>query len=169
MNEQTNKKRPEGAKELRNMSQSLCRIYLHIVFHTKITSPTIEAEHLERVHGYIGQLVNTTGCQVLRVGGTENHIHALLMFSKTETVAHVVEEMKRNSSRWIKTLSPKYEKFAWQGGYGAFSVSQSQVDTVIRYINNQAEHHKKQSFKDEYLEFLRLYKIEYDERYVLSD
>ena len=151
------------------MSQSLCKIYLHIVFHVKTTSPAVDGEHLERLHSYIGKLVNTTGCQVLCVGGTENHIHALVLFSKTETVAHVVEEMKRNSSRWIKTLSPKYDKFAWQGGYATFSVSQSQVDTVVAYIRNQAEHHKKQSFRDEYLEFLRLYKIEYDERYVLSD
>jgi REP element-mobilizing transposase RayT len=135
----------------------------------KTTSPTIDVEHIERLHGYIGALVNTTGCQVLCVGGTEDHVHALVMFSKTETVAHVIEEMKRNSSRWIKSLAPKYEKFVWQGGYGVFSVSQSQVDTVVAYIKNQAEHHKKQSFKDEYLEFLRLYKIEYDERYVLSD
>lgn len=95
------------------------------------------------MHNYIGGLVNTTGCHVLRVGGVENHVHVLLMFSKTETVAHVVEEMKRNSSRWIKTISPIYENFAWQGGYGAFSVSQSQVDTVMRYIENQREHHRK--------------------------
>ena len=106
---------------------------------------------------------------MLRVGGTGNHIHALMLFSRIETIAHVVEEMKRNSSRWIKTLSPYYEKFAWQGGYGVFSVSQSQVDTVVAYIKNQAKHHKKQSFNDEYLEFLRLYQIEYDERYVFSD
>lgn len=129
----------------------------------------IDEEHIPQMHAYIGALVNTTGCQVLCVGGTENHVHALIMFSKTETVAHVVEEMKRNSSRWIKTVSPKYERFAWQGGYAAFSVSQSQVDTVMAYIRNQEEHHKKQSFRDEYLTFLQLYKIEYDERYVLSD
>ncbi len=86
------------------MSQSLSKIYLHIVFHVKNTSPRIEEEHWERVHNYIGGLVNTTGCHVLRVGGVENHVHVLLMFSKTETVAHVVEEMKRNSSRWIKTM-----------------------------------------------------------------
>lgn len=151
------------------MSQSLCKLYLHIIFHVKNTSPTVENEHLERLHSYLGGLVNTTGCQVICVGGTENHVHVLVMFSKTETVAHVVEEIKRNSSRWIKTVSPKYEKFAWQSGYAAFSVSQSQVDTVIAYIRNQAEHHKKHSFKDEYLDFLRLHKIEYDERYVLSD
>ena len=141
------------------MSQSLCKIYLHIIFHVKTSSPIIDYEHLERLHNYIGGLVNTTGCQVLCVGGTENHIHALIMFSKTETVAHVVEEMKRNSSRWIKTVSPKYEEFAWQGGYAAFSVSQSQVETVMAYIRNQVEHHKKQSVKDEYLDFLRFYKI----------
>lgn len=140
-----------------------------MIFHVKSTSPTIDDGDLGRLHAYIGKVVNTTGCHVLCVGGTSNHIHALVMFSKTETVAHLIEEMKRNSSRWLKTISPKYNDFAWQGGYGAFSVSQSQVDTVINYINNQAEHHKRQSFKDEYLEFLRLYKIEYDERYVLSD
>lgn len=151
------------------MAQSLCKIYLHIIFHTKTTSPVIDEEHIPQMHAYIGALVNTTGCQVICVGGTENHVHALVMFSKTETVAHVVEEMKRNSSRWIKTVSQKYEGFAWQGGYAAFSVSQSQVDTVISYIKNQAEHHKKHSFREEYLEFLRLYKIDYDERYVLSD
>ena len=151
------------------MSQSLCKVYLHIIFHVKSTSPTVDDEHLERMHSHIGGLVNTTGCQVICVGGTGNHVHALVMFSKTETIAHIVEEMKRNSSRWIKTISPKYEKFAWQGGYATFSVSQSQVETVIAYIGNQAEHHKRQSSKDEYLDFLRLYKIEYDERYVLSD
>ena len=142
---------------------------MHIVFHTKTNSPTVETEHLERLHQYIGGLVNTTGCQVMCVGGTENHIHALMLFSRTETIAHVVEEMKRNSSRWIKTLSPAYEEFAWQGGYAALSVGQSQVDIVIKYIGNQAEHHRKQSFRDEYMQFLRLYKIQYDERYVLSD
>ena len=91
------------------------------------------------------------------------------MLSNTENVSHLVEEMKRNSSRWIKTLSPAYENFAWQGGYVALSISQSQVETVVAYIGNQAEHHKKQSFRDEYLQFLKLYNINYDERYVLSD
>ena len=135
----------------------------------KTTSPTVNAEHLGRLHSYIGKLVNSTGCQVLCVGGVENHVHALVMLSNVENVSHLVEEMKRNSSRWIKTLSPIYEKFGWQGGYAAFSVSQSQVDTVVRYIKNQAEHHKKQDFRDEYLAFLRLYKIDYNERYVFSD
>lgn len=151
------------------MAQSLCKIYLHIIFHTKTESPTIEAEHLTHLHQYIGSLVNSTGCQVMCVGGTANHVHVLLMFLKTETVAHVVEEMKRNSSRWIKTLSTQYERFAWQGGYAAFSVSQSVVEKTRQYVLNQAEHHKKVSFRDEYIHFLKLYNIEYDEKYVLSD
>ena len=151
------------------MSQSFCKIYLHIIFHTKTCSPTIADEHLARVHEYIGALVNKTNCRSLQVGGVNDHVHALLLLSKGETVVHVVEEMKRNSSRWIKTLSPTYETFAWQGGYAVFSVSQSQVNAVKNYILSQKEHHKKQSFRDEYLQFLKLYQIDYDERYVFTD
>ena len=151
------------------MAQSLSKIYLHVIFHTASASPVVDEEHIPRLQAYIGQLVKTTGCNVICVGGTENHVHALVQMSATETVSHLIEEMKRNSSRWMKTLAPKYEKFAWQGGYAAFSVSQSQVDTVVRYIRNQQEHHRKQSFRDEYLQFLRLYGIEYDEKYVFAD
>ena len=151
------------------MSQSLTKIYLHIVFHLKTSCRKIRPEDIDSLHRYIGKMVNIAGCQVLQVGGTEDHVHVLITLSKTENTAHVVEEMKRNSSRWIKTLSPYYADFAWQGGYGAFSIGQSQVNTVIRYLQNQAEHHKKQSFRDEYIQFLQLYNIEYDEKYLWSD
>jgi len=151
------------------MSQSLCKIYLHIIFHVKTTSPQIADRHLERMHNYIGQLVNTTGCQIVRVGGIEDHVHIVCLLSRNESVAHLVEEVKRNSSRWIKTIDARYEKFAWQGGYAVFSVSQSVVDKTVAYVNNQREHHKKVSFHDEYLNFLKLYHVEYDERYVFTD
>lgn len=151
------------------MSQSLCKIYLHIVFHKKTTSPSLMTEHIERLHQYIGKLVNISGNQVICVGGTEDHVHSLVMMSKSETLTHLLEEIKRNSSRWIKSLSPIYENFAWQGGYAAFSVSQSQVETLINYIKSQSEHHRKQSFREEYIKLLQLYKIEYDERFVLCD
>ena len=151
------------------MAQSLCKIYLHIVFHIKTTSPVVDDEHLPRIHSYIGQLVNLTGCQVVRVGGVGDHVHFVCLLSRNESVSHLVEEVKRNSSRWIKTLSARYEHFAWQGGYAAFSVSQSVVDKTIEYVNNQQEHHKKVSFRDEYLQFLKLYQVEYDEQYVFSD
>ncbi len=151
------------------MAQSLYKIYLHIIFHVKSTSPKIGDEHLGRVHSYIGQLVNSTGCKVIRVGGICDHVHIVCLLSKNENVAHLMEEVKRNSSRWIKALAPTYEHFAWQGGYAVFSVSQSQINKVLDYVGNQIEHHKEQSFRDEYLSFLRLYNVEYDDRFVLSD
>ena len=151
------------------MPQSLSRIYLHIVFHIKTTSPQIDESHLERVHSYIGQLVNSTGCSVIRVGGIGDHVHVLCLLSRNETVSHLVEEIKRNSSRWIKTLGQEYECFAWQGGYAVFSVSESLINKTIEYVINQKEHHKKLSFKEEYIQFLKLYNIDYDERYVFED
>ena len=151
------------------MAQSLCKIYLHIIFHVKTTSPQIADEHLERMHSYIGQLVNTTGCQVIRVGGVGDHVHIVCALSSGECVSHLVEEVKRNSSRWIKDLSNVYAQFAWQGGYAAFSVSQSVLDKTVEYVGDQREHHQKHSFRDEYLAFLKLYNVEYDERYVFSD
>ena len=151
------------------MAQSLCKIYLHVIFHIKTTSPRIDVEHIERVHSYIGQLVNASECQVVRVGGTSDHVHIVCLLSRSETVSHLVEEIKRNSSRWIKTLSTRYEQFTWQGGYAVFSISQSVVNKTIEYVNNQQDHHKKVSFYDEYIQFLKLYNIEYDERYVFTD
>ena len=151
------------------MPQSLCKIYLHIIFHVKATGPQIASEHIDRVHSYVGQLVNSTGCQVIRVGGVGDHIHIVCLLSKNENVAHLIEEVKRNSSRWIKTVDDGYSRFAWQGGYAAFSVSQSVVDKTIAYVSNQVEHHKKVTFHDEYIQFLKLYNVEYDERYIFAD
>jgi len=151
------------------MAQSLCKIYLHIIFHTKTTSPTIDEIHWARLHSYIGQLVNSTECKVIRVGGVGDHIHVVCTLSRNETVAHLVEEIKRNSSRWIKGLDKKYETFAWQGGYAAFSISQSIVTRTIEYVNNQKQHHQKFSFKEEYLKFLKKYNVDFDERYAFSD
>ena len=151
------------------MSQSLCKIYLHIIFHIKTTSPSILDEHLEHLHSYIGQLVNTTGCQTLIVGGVSDHVHIVCQLSKNETVAHLLEEVKRNSSRWIKTIDKRYRHFAWQGGYAAFSISESVLSKTMDYVRNQKKHHIIQSFQDEYLSFLKLYKVEYDDKYVFSD
>lgn len=132
------------------MAQSLSKIYIHLIFHIKSTSPEIDEEDLERVHSYIGQLVNTTGCGVIQVGGIKDHVHILFLLSKNESISHVVEEVKRNSSRWIKTIRTRYGKFEWQGGYGVFSVSQSVVDKTLQYIRDQKRHHAKHLFQDEY-------------------
>ena len=151
------------------MSQSLSKIYLHVIFHVKNTSPRVDTQHLQQLHSYIGGLIQTTGCHAICVGGTGDHIHALLELSRTETISHVAEEMKRNSSRWLKTISPAYDNFAWQSGYAALSVSQSQVNTVFNYIKNQPQHHAKLSFEEEYISFLKLYNIDYDKQYLFCD
>jgi len=151
------------------MSQSLCKIYLHIIFHIKTTSQRIAEEHLERVHAYIGKLVNATGCKVIIAGGTSDHVHIVCLLKNDQTISRLVEEVKRNSSRWIKSIDERYNTFSWQAGYAAFSISQSVVEKTVEYVRNQKEHHQKVSFHDEYLQFLKLYKIDYDERYVLSD
>jgi REP element-mobilizing transposase RayT len=151
------------------MAQSLSKIYLHIIFHIKSTSPRIDDIHIERVHQYIGQLVHTVGCKAIVVGGVSDHIHVLCTLGRDVCVTHLIEEVKRNSSRWIKALSPVYDGFAWQGGYGVFSVSQSVVETTRAYIMQQAEHHRRRSFQDEYRDFLNLYQIAFDERYVFTD
>lgn len=124
---------------------------------------------MPRVHQYIGQLVNTTRCKVMRVGGIEDHVHILFALNKNVTIVHVVEEIKRNSSRWIKTIDSHYKQFAWQGGYAAFSVSQSMVEQTLAYISQQEEHHKKISFQKEYTRFLKLYHVDYDEQQVFID
>ena len=146
------------------MPQSLSKIYIHLIFHIKTTSPVIRAEDLDDVHAYIGELVNTTGCVQIRAGGIGDHVHVLFMLSRDNTLSHVVEEIKRNSSRWLRSKDAYYRTFGWQGGYAAFSVSQSVVGKTIEYIDNQREHHKRSSFKDEYIRFLQSYGIEYDER-----
>ena len=151
------------------MSQSLSKIYLHIIFHIKTTSPNIRENDLERVHSYVGNLVNDTGCINIWADGVGDHIHILCLLSREVTVAHLIEEVKRNSSRWIKSIDGHYRHFAWQGGYAALSVSQSVVEKTLGYIKNQKEHHKKHTFQEEYKEFLRLYNVDYDERYVFSD
>lgn len=151
------------------MPQSLCKIYLHVIFHIKTTSSTIQSEHLNRLHQYIGQLVNQTGCKCVKVGGTNNHVHILMLMAKNATLPDVLEYIKRNSSRWLKTIATSYNKFSWQGGYGVFSIGQSQADTVIKYIENQEEHHKRQNTYDEFIQFLKLYGVEYDDNYVLKD
>lgn len=151
------------------MPQSLSKIYLHVVFRIKYSSPPILEEHLPNLHAYIGEMINLTGCVNVLVGGVENHVHALCLLGREVSPSHLVKEIKRNSSRWIKTLSPHYENFAWQGGYGVFSVSPSVVDRTLQYIKNQRKHHKQVQFENEYLTFLKTYGINYDEKYVFED
>ena len=149
------------------MAQSLARLWTHLIFSTKDRFPFLSDKVLRtEMHAFLAQVLRTHGCETLIVGGVEDHAHALFALSRTLAIASVVKEVKRTSSNWVKETSPKLSKFYWQGGYGAFSVSQSKLAEVIRYIENQEEHHKRVTFQDEYRAFLKAYGVDYDERYV---
>ena len=114
----------------------------------------------------MASILRNHGCPTLQVGGAADHVHTLFVLSKNSSIAQIVYEVKRGSSKWIKAQGAEFRKFYWQSGYGAFSVSQSHVEQVRRYIQKQEQHHRKVSFQNEYREFLRRYHVEYDERYI---
>ncbi|HPO14869.1 MAG TPA: transposase [Candidatus Hydrogenedentes bacterium] len=149
------------------MSQSLSRIYIHVIFSTKERRPFFPDCHLRReMHAYLASVFANHSSPAFLVGGVEDHVHVLCDFSRTYALSEVIKEVKRVSSIWIKTKGPEFSKFHWQAGYGAFSVSHSNVGRVRAYIMNQEEHHRKISFQDEFRKFLKKHAIEYDERYV---
>jgi REP element-mobilizing transposase RayT len=148
------------------MPQSLAKIYLHIVFSTKDRKHLIKSDIESELYKYIAGILKALNCTALLINGTADHIHILNILSRTQAVSHVLEEIKKNSSKWIKGKGNEYKNFYWQAGYGAFSVSQSKIEVVKNYIYNQKEHHKICTFKEEYRRFLKEYNIEYDERYV---
>jgi len=148
------------------MSQSLAKNYVHIIFSTKLREPFIKEPVEQELHAYIGGICKNLECQPLKVGGYTDHIHILCMLSKKIALMKLLEEVKSHSSKWIKTMGDAYSGFYWQDGYGAFSVSPSEVDDVIHYIENQRQHHRSKNFQDEYRLLLRKYKTDYDERYI---
>lgn len=151
------------------MSQSLSKLYVHLVFHIKITSVEIRETDQKKLYAYMGSVIKSNESIPIVINGIEDHVHVLFVMSKNIALSKLVEEIKRHSSRWIKDVDKHYKTFAWQGGYGGFSVSQSLHDKTKRYIENQKEHHKKMTFQDEYIMFLKEYGIGYDERYVWND
>ncbi len=160
--------RPERPRYITRfpMAQSLSRILIHVVFSTKHRAPILTPEVRSELFPYLAAVLNNTDCPSLRVGGVEDHVHLIFGLSRTRTVAQTVEAVKTSSSKWIKTKGSTFKGFHWQGGYGAFSVSQSNADAVSRYIQNQLEHHKRTTFQAEFLELLKRHNIAYDERYV---
>ena len=148
------------------MGQSLVKNYIHIVFSTKyrqaLIFPPVEAE----LHSYLGGICNSLDSQVIKVGGYTDHIHILCKLSKKIALMKLVEVIKSNSSKWIKTKGAGYENFYWQDGYGAFSVNPAEVDVVIAYIANQHKHHLKKTYKNEFRVFLKKNNVDYDEQYV---
>jgi REP-associated tyrosine transposase len=140
-------------------------MYAHVIFSTKNRAPQITDEIRPRLYPYIGGILRgETGC-LLAIGGMPDHVHLLISLGRTISMADLVRLIKSNSSRWVHDTFADHE-FAWQSGYGAFSVSKSQLPIVHRYVDTQAEHHRTMSYQDEFREFLRNHEIEWDERYV---
>lgn len=149
------------------MGQSLSQIYLHIVFSTRERKPILRNEEIRKaLHAYLAGTCRQQDSPSIIVGGTEDHVHILCQLAKTIAVAGLVRELKRDSSKWLKEQSRELQTFQWQRGYGAFSVSPSHLDGLKEYIRNQEEHHRTESFQEEFLRLLRKYGVEFEERYL---
>lgn len=148
------------------MAQSLSKVYVHITFSTKDRQNLIDDNIRESLFQYIGGVCKGLECNPVKVGGYTDHVHILCLLSRKISQMDLLEEIKKQSSKWIKTQGDTYLNFYWQDGYGIFSVNPTQVNVVVEYIKNQEEHHKTVSFQDELRAFLKKYKVEYDERYI---
>jgi REP element-mobilizing transposase RayT len=149
------------------MPQSLSQLYIHLVFSTKNRRQFIADKIARDLYAYMATIFHDECRSTARlIGGVEDHIHALFNLARTWCVADVVEAVKTSTSKWMKTQDPRLRTFAWQAGYGAFSVSRSNIATVEDYIRNQREHHRRQDFKTEFRGLLTKHEVEYDERYV---
>lgn len=148
------------------MPQSLSSILVHLIFSTKNREPFISEAIEKELHPYMAKIFRELKSPTLSIGGTDDHVHILFSLARTIEVAELIEKVKMKTSKWIKTKGEEFERFYWQRGYGAFSIGQSQVATLERYIARQRIHHQRVTFQDEYRKFLESYGIDYDERYV---
>jgi len=147
------------------MPQSLPKICLHTIFSTKNRRDIIDQNIESQLYKYLSGILKNIDCTPIKIGGNSNHIHILNTFPRVISISKMIETIKKESSKWIKTKGNKYNSFYWQNGYGVFSVSQSQVSTVSKYIARQKEHHQKLSFQQEYRKFLENYDMDYNEKY----
>lgn len=148
------------------MPQSLAAVYLHVVFSTKHREPWLVPDLTPRVHEYLGGVAHGHGCRLLTAGGIPDHVHLLVSLGREIAIADLVKQLKASSSRWVHDTFADRRGFTWQAGYGAFSVSPSQLTVVMRYIDTQEEHHRDRTFQDEYRELLTKHGVEWDEDYV---
>lgn len=148
------------------MSQSLAQILVHLVFSTKNREPWLAEDIRDELHAYIGGIVENHKGTLIKSGSVADHIHLLIAHPRTTAPSELVQDIKTGSSKWLKTKGAKYANFHWQGGYGIFSISPSHRPALEKYIGNQAEHHQKVTFQEEYRRLLSRYEIAFDERYV---
>ena len=143
--------------------------FFHLFWSTKLRQNLITSEVQNRLYHYIGGLIKSMEGRLVEIGGTENHVHLLIGLNKVALLEDLVRTAKARSTLWVRQTFPQKQYFGWQQGYGSFSVSFSQLDVLINYIRNQEEHHKTESFEDEFTSFLRKMQIQYDERFVLDN
>ena len=151
------------------MANTYHQIYLQTVFAVKYRKAIIDKVWSSQLYAVIGNLINETGCKTIIVNGVEDHVHCLIGLKPVVSVSELMKTVKAKSSKYINDHTSTPGRFEWQQGYGVFSYGQSQVDKVYKYIQNQEAHHKKQTFRDEYLEFLKKFKIDYDEKYIFQE
>jgi len=150
------------------VGQSLVKNLVHLVYSTKDRRPWIPYDHQKDLWSYQAGIFKNMDCFTLEIGGVEDHVHSLFSLSKNYALSKVVEEVKKSSSKWMKTDGPGNGLFSWQGGYAAFSVSVSNAEAVKEYIQNQCEHHKQVTFQDELRALCRKHGVDFDERFVWS-
>ena len=148
------------------MSNTYSQIFLHIIFAVKGRQSLIPKKYCEDIRKYITGIVTNSNCKMMAINNMSDHIHLLIGLNPNISVSDLLEKNKSNSSKWINENKFLYGKFEWQKGYGVFSYSKSQIDNVIKYIENQKNHHKKKTFREEYIEFLEKFGIEYNNKYL---
>ncbi len=148
------------------MSQSLARLHVHLIFSTKKREPVLHDRVRTSLHRYMAVVLQNLGCPPDLINSVADHVHILFELGRTVSVSNAVEEVKKTSSKWIKTQGAEFALFAWQGGYGAFAVSESNVAAVRDYIAGQQVHHRSTSFQEEYRAFLERHRVAFDERFI---
>jgi REP element-mobilizing transposase RayT len=148
------------------MAQSFTNLLYHLIFSTKDRRPLITLEYQPRLYDYIGGVIRGLGGVSLGIDGVEDHVHVLAKLRPEKALSDVLRDLKANASGWMHDVFPSHADFSWQRGYAAFTVSQSNLRQVQRYLERQKQHHMKVSFRDEFILFLKENEIEFDERYV---
>ena len=148
------------------MAHTYTSLLIHVIFSTSGRTPLLTDAIRLDVHAYLGGILRELDAVPIAIGGTADHVHLLTRLPANLALADCLRIAKTNSSRWVKERRPQQPKFAWQGGYGAFSVSESRRAAVIRYIRDQAQHHRSISFQEEFLALLKNHRVEFDERYI---
>jgi putative transposase len=151
------------------MANTYTQIHLHIIFAVKYRDGLIQNSWKDELYKYITGIIQGNTHKLIAINGMSDHIHILVGFRATQTLADLLQDIKGSSSKWINEKKFVRGKFEWQEGYGTFSYGKSQIKNVINYIENQEEHHKKKTFREEYIEFLKIFEVEYDEKYIFKD